>query len=1279
MQRYIHSIKSILKLTENQITSESEGYFDTVSAMAINLNLEKPLRLVLQNSPILQIKNLTSLTLSSVGLEISMIIPLLNSMKETNISYVDLSSNNLKDDKSISIGKLLSSTRVLYLNLANNQLSNQSAKDLANVIQLNKNLYSVNISQNKISNDGLYCFISSIHKTAIKEVNINNNFHNIGLFNEITDAIFQASIKNRSLDIQDDFYKKCVKAIAHNRLNYDKKQNIIPKNTTPHSSNQEEKKFLVFFLAPSCSGKSLFRKFLKEKILKEISVKEITTESYKDLPLYENFKEKGIRHPEFENNTLYSECKKKREELISEGIKSRSTILVETQLNDGEIEEINRLSIFSRKHNYHVITLGLFAHPNKLLDNIKKIRKEDSVDVKSILQDLKAFNDFFDRINEYTYKCLIDCNCNMDQGQLPFLVFLDTHLDKLIFNKIALKDYENNKNLEISDFLSNGTQNTYFARQSIKSDDNFSLPMSLIKIASLINTNPFDLASLLFRTLIPKNIVSHAEYYSNRLTGNIRGENPLKPQKMIFIIRHAESEANVLSINELDHHIDDRHINLSRKGYAQVVLLAEHMAHMCKMRNRKAQLYHSPMERCVETTNILLSKIGQVCSEVKSTECLRERSAGYFHGLSKNSRENHSIQNAFLKFQKKGNNFFATLPGGESPYDVELRLKKFVELINQSEEDIIIVTHAITALTLKKMLLGQNEQWYQMQKEQENASVCIISDFPVQLLEENLAKDVCVSFGEKYGFNNELLIQNAGFLSSCLGYFKNLICEDEAKVFLRRYLEDIKNEFCSNSIDDKNVFLANLAAFGLCFLEEITGIELERIKYRRQGFELFGANFFDALYANEINTVIHSDLLENTVLPISLSHQRREMNSDYPEEIFFAAYFSTEPPEIRTSAHIARKGMSEEGEKFDMEQQFIHAEKWLGYMIERYDGKLFDKIIKKLMMSNLTENETITLVYPVGTPGSSDNVLPICFAERIKKEIAKRVSENILLSNKNLSIQTRPIEQITKTARSKLNPFQKAIYRSYYYSSEINGKILIIDDDATTATSISEMIFACRDNPKITIIGCAVAAIIPGCQVLKIQPCVKEALEFTLRKQYEINNDGFGPNDPVQKYNDLLKDFGFVNGIDSLTNMMGVFQIAALYDKNDALKIVEKIWDLSTYKFTEKKFTEICHDFKNDEKIFPILRTIEAEKIRTNEILMLLNKEVNHSDSLCPRKFVLPKQNNTSEKTEIKFQPNNTKEKKLLSMFFQNKKSPQSSLSSVTEALKKDVNSSPGI
>ena len=196
----------------------------------------------------------------------------------------------------------------------------------------------------------------------------------------------------------------------------------------------------------------------------------------------------------------------------------------------------------------------------------------------------------------------------------------------------------------------------------------------------------------------------------------------------IFLIRHGESIQNTKVNYQLG--LPDHKVYLSDLGKKQAheagIFLKSYIDNRA-IDLTKATLWVSPYERTRETAQIINQYL-QIPT-VKEDITLIEQRYGLF-----SDKEIETIKKMYPEqfqfydnyYQNEGK-FYAKLPQGESPYDVALRTKQFIDTIFRDESDpLFIVSHGTTIRTFIMNWFHYSPEWYQQEPTMKNCSIRLI-------------------------------------------------------------------------------------------------------------------------------------------------------------------------------------------------------------------------------------------------------------------------------------------------------------------------------------------------------------------------------------------------------------------------------------------------------------------------------------------------------------------------------------------------------------------------
>ncbi len=196
----------------------------------------------------------------------------------------------------------------------------------------------------------------------------------------------------------------------------------------------------------------------------------------------------------------------------------------------------------------------------------------------------------------------------------------------------------------------------------------------------------------------------------------------------LFLIRHGQSIQNTKENYDLK--LPDHKVYLSKEGEKQAVEVGKFLKSYVDTNNidlENATLWVSPYERTRKTAQIINEYLN--IKKIKEDITLIEQRYGLF-----SDKEIEVIKKMYpTEFQFYDNywqndgKFYAKLPLGESPYDVALRTKQFLETIfRDTSENLFIVSHGTTIRTLIMNWFHYPPEWYNQEPTMDNCSVILI-------------------------------------------------------------------------------------------------------------------------------------------------------------------------------------------------------------------------------------------------------------------------------------------------------------------------------------------------------------------------------------------------------------------------------------------------------------------------------------------------------------------------------------------------------------------------
>ncbi|HPE14649.1 MAG TPA: histidine phosphatase family protein [Bacilli bacterium] len=199
----------------------------------------------------------------------------------------------------------------------------------------------------------------------------------------------------------------------------------------------------------------------------------------------------------------------------------------------------------------------------------------------------------------------------------------------------------------------------------------------------------------------------------------------------IFLIRHGESMQNTKE--NFDLKIPDHLVCLTSNGIEQAKqtgLLLKNYIEQNNIEIDNATLWVSPYERTRQTAKIVNQHL-QI-SDIKEDITLIEQRYGLFSDTPiEECKKKYPEQFEFYdRYYQNDGKFYAKLPQGESPYDVAIRVKLFIDTIfrdlNNGKENIFLVTHGTVIRTFVLDWFHYSPEWFNAEPNMENCSVRLI-------------------------------------------------------------------------------------------------------------------------------------------------------------------------------------------------------------------------------------------------------------------------------------------------------------------------------------------------------------------------------------------------------------------------------------------------------------------------------------------------------------------------------------------------------------------------
>ena len=200
----------------------------------------------------------------------------------------------------------------------------------------------------------------------------------------------------------------------------------------------------------------------------------------------------------------------------------------------------------------------------------------------------------------------------------------------------------------------------------------------------------------------------------------------------ILLIRHGESIANTKADSYFNERVPDQLVSLTERGIQQADAAGAWMLDYCKKSGISlddARIWRSPYERTRQTSEAFNKhlKIGDIREDIT----LVERQYGLFDALPE-SEWGEKFPAEYAECQRQWNSagdFYLRLPGGESPFDVALRVHQFMGTIKRDQKKVLFVfTHGITLRCFLLRYFHYTPEWYANEKNPKNCWIRLIDE-----------------------------------------------------------------------------------------------------------------------------------------------------------------------------------------------------------------------------------------------------------------------------------------------------------------------------------------------------------------------------------------------------------------------------------------------------------------------------------------------------------------------------------------------------------------------
>ncbi len=196
----------------------------------------------------------------------------------------------------------------------------------------------------------------------------------------------------------------------------------------------------------------------------------------------------------------------------------------------------------------------------------------------------------------------------------------------------------------------------------------------------------------------------------------------------VLLIRHGESIQNTKENFEL--RLPDHSVYLTAKGKEEADKAGKFLKEYCKSNNidlDNSILWLSPFKRTRQTKDIINSHLN--ISRVIEDTSIVEQSYGVCSLFDKDEMRKQYPYEFKLRdacYENEGK-FYAKYPLGESPFDVAMRTKFFIEeLYREGDKTHFVISHGVAIRTIVMNLMHYTVEWYNKEINPSNCSIRLI-------------------------------------------------------------------------------------------------------------------------------------------------------------------------------------------------------------------------------------------------------------------------------------------------------------------------------------------------------------------------------------------------------------------------------------------------------------------------------------------------------------------------------------------------------------------------
>ena len=197
----------------------------------------------------------------------------------------------------------------------------------------------------------------------------------------------------------------------------------------------------------------------------------------------------------------------------------------------------------------------------------------------------------------------------------------------------------------------------------------------------------------------------------------------------IFLVRHGESKQNT---HENFDELPDYKVGLTANGEKQAKACGNFLKQYCednKIDLKKSTLFVSPFYRTKQTADIINKQLK--IDDIKYDVMLSERQYGLFDNMTYEERAKYKLEFDYCNWMyENGSYYFTKFPLGESPFDVTLRARMFLETLFRDEkegiENFFIISHNTFIKCFQMTYFHYDIDWFDLEQNMNNCDVKLI-------------------------------------------------------------------------------------------------------------------------------------------------------------------------------------------------------------------------------------------------------------------------------------------------------------------------------------------------------------------------------------------------------------------------------------------------------------------------------------------------------------------------------------------------------------------------